>query len=333
MQAEPSDAQLTSTDHPRVDPVPGTLNIILALGTGAALCALLWLASHTASWWVLILAAVLFSYVNNTAFSLLHECVHGIFHRNRHINDNFGRVLSATFPTAFRFQQICHLGHHRRNRTEVELFDYYLPGDNRAMKFIQWYGILTGLYWFLSPIGCLLYLLCPWAFRAQPFRSGDSKLAQQTSLDAMLSGFDSAGGWRVRGEIVLTIALQCLVIWALDLSLLGWVACYAAFAVNWSSLQYADHAWSELDVNDGAWNLEVNRVVQWIFLNYHHHRAHHQHPSVPWVHLSKYLDPAEPRPSFLSIYLNMWRGPRPLPDSMLDELDATTDAKEPARAG
>ena len=90
--------------------------------------------------------------------------------------------------------------------------------------------------------------------------------------------------------------------------------CYAAFALNWSSLQYADHAWSELDVKEGAWNLRVNKVVQWLFLNYHHHKAHHQHPDVPWVHLHHHVDFSEPRPSFFRIYLSMWRGPRPMPE-------------------
>ncbi len=60
----------------------------------------------------------------------------GMFHARRAFNDLFGRVLSAFFPTAFRFQQICHLGHHRRNRSEAEMFDYYRPGDNVLMKYV-----------------------------------------------------------------------------------------------------------------------------------------------------------------------------------------------------
>ena len=83
--------------------------------------------------------------------------------------------------------------------------------------------------------------------------------------------------------------------------------------MNWSSLQYADHAWSELDVREGAWNLRVNKLVQWLFLNYHHHKAHHQHPEVSWLNLSEHVDFTEQRPSFLKIWLSMWRGPRPLP--------------------
>jgi fatty acid desaturase len=117
----------------------------------------------------------------------------------------------------------------------------------------------------------------------------------------------------MRLEILLSAAIQLLAWWTLDLTPVGWGACYAAFAVNWSALQYADHAWSDLDVRDGAWNLRVNRVVQYVFLNYHHHLAHHQHPEIPWIHLGKFVDVRAPRPSFLSIYLSMWKGPRPLP--------------------
>jgi fatty acid desaturase len=192
----------------------------------------------------------------------------------------------------------------------VELFDYFLPNDNRPLKAFQWYGILTGIYWLLPPLACLAWLLAPGLFRAALFRS---RTARQTSAEAMLSGFESAPEGRIRLEILFSLAMQAAMIWALDLSLAGWLCCYAAFALNWSSLQYADHAWSVRDVHDGAWNLKVSRVVQYLFLNYHHHRAHHQHPSVPWLHLPKYVDFAEERPSFLRIYLQMWRGPRPWP--------------------
>ena len=209
------------------------------------------------------------------------------------------------------FQKICHLGHHRRNRTEAELFDYYRPQDNWYIKCVQWYGILTGIYWTLSPLGCLLYLISPRIFRIRALHDRDSKLAHQTGTDAMLAGFEEAPETRARFEILTTTMIQALIIWGLGLSFTGWMCCYAAFAVNWSSLQYADHAWSERDVHNGAWNLKVNRVVQYVFLNYHHHRAHHQNPNTPWLHLPKYVDWSEKRHSFMDIYMKMWRGPRP----------------------
>ena len=268
-------------------------------------------ASHADSWRGLLAAGVAFSFVNNTVFALLHESVHGTFHARRWINEWAGRVTAAFLPTGLGFQRICHLGHHRRNRSDVELFDYYLPEDNRTLKTVQWYGILTGVYWLLSPVACLLYLACP-RMLTSPALRGQSRFAVQTSADAMLSGFDDAPSGTIRLEIVFSLALQLAAAWTLDLSFAGWGICYALFAVNWSSLQYSDHAWSPRDARSGAWNLKVTPVVQALFLNYHHHQAHHENPQVPWIHLPKYVDFSRERPSFVEIYLRMWGGPRSL---------------------
>ena len=297
---------------PARDPIPGGLNLALA-GTAAAVAlGLLAFASHTTSWGWRIAAAVGFSYVNNTIFSLLHEAVHGHFHPDRRINEAAGRLLASFFPTGLSFQRICHLGHHRRNRSDAEVFDYVLPGENRWVKTLQWYGILTGVYWLLSPLGCLVYLLWPGAFRL-PARFGDSRLLRQTSAAAMVSGFDGAPERTLRLEILLSFLLHGAYVVVLDLTWAGWLTCYAAFAINWSSLQYADHAFTVRHVHDGAWNLRVPRPVELLFLHYHHHKAHHQNPQVPWLHLPKYVDFTEPRPSFLGIWLRMWRGPRRWP--------------------
>jgi len=294
-------------------PIPGTLNLCLLALTSLAAAGLLAAASRASHWWLVALAALAFSYVNNTIFSLLHESVHRMFHANRRVNEWGGRVAAAFFPTALTFQRIFHLRHHRNNRTDVEQFDYLRPTDNRALKYAQWYAILTGLYWLASPIGMVVFLVWPGAFRSRVFRDSDSPLAQQTAANAMLEGFDDAPADRIRLEIVFSLLVQATLVWATHASWQGWLACYAAFGVNWSSLQYADHAWSELDVREGAWNLRVNKVVQWLFLNYHHHKAHHQHPDVPWLYLDQHVDFAEERPSFVKIWLSMWRGPRPLP--------------------
>lgn len=294
-------------------PIPGITNVCLLAGTSLVAAWLLAFASHARNWWQVGLAALAFSYVNNTIFSLLHESVHRMFHANRAVNEWGGRVAAAFFPTALTFQRIFHLRHHRNNRTEVEQFDYLRPTDNRVLKYAQWYAILTGLYWAASPIGMLVFLVWPGAFRSKWFRAKDSALAQQTAADAMLEGFDNAPSGRIRMEIVFTLMVQTMLVWFTHATWQGWLVCYAAFGVNWSSLQYADHAWSQLDVREGAWNLRVNTLVQWLFLNYHHHKAHHQHPEVPWLYLGEHVDFSEDRPSFARIWLSMWRGPRPLP--------------------
>jgi len=296
-------------------PIATALNVVLlvvAAGSGAAL---LWAASHSRSWVGMIACAVAFSYVNNTVFSLLHEATHGILHPNTRVNDWLGRLAAAFFPTAYSLQRAFHLTHHRNNRTELEQFDYLRPRDNRLLKLAQWYAIVTGFYWVFPPLACLVYFIVPRVFGLAVLRASDSTVAQQTGADAYLESVEDLSRSTVRMEILLTALIQAMMVWALDLTLAGWLCCYAAFGVNWSALQYADHAWSPLDVRDGAWDLRVNPVVRAFFLNYHYHLAHHRHPKVPWIHLPRFVDRGRPRPAFLAIYLAMWRGPRAFPET------------------
>ena len=116
---------MTSPDTERYA-IPEKRNIAIFLAALPATWGLLWLASHGSLGWAL-LAAGAFSLVNHTPFSLMHEAVHGVFSRNRARNDFFGTLCAPAFPTSFTLQTIAHLGHHRRNRTDEDLYDYYLP--------------------------------------------------------------------------------------------------------------------------------------------------------------------------------------------------------------
>ena len=294
--------------------IPGALNVALLIGVATSLCALLWLASHGSTWQI-VLAVVAFSFLNNTMFSLLHESVHGIAHRDRRINDLMGCFAAAFFPTGFTLQRVFHLGHHANNRTEEEQFDYIRPSDRPLLKRAQWYAILTGLYWVFVPLGAATYFIAPGLFTSRLLRSRNSPVAVQTGSASMFSGLARASRTRVRTEILFTIFVQLSMFFLLHLHFSGWLLCYAAFGFNWSSLQYTDHAFSPLDVHEGAWNLRVNPLTRLVFLNYHHHRAHHQSPQVPWIHLGALVDRAAERPSFWMIYRAMWRGPRPISEA------------------
>ncbi|HEV7241292.1 MAG TPA: fatty acid desaturase [Thermoanaerobaculia bacterium] len=291
--------------------IPGTLNIALTIAAASACSGALWLASHGSAWWQVAVAAIAFSFLNNTMFSLLHESVHGIAHENRAVNEALGRFAAVFFPTALSLQRVFHLAHHAHNRTVDEQFDYIRPFDRPLLKRAQWYAILTGLYWVFVPLGGVAYLVWPSLFTS----THASDTATQTGASSMFANLERAPRTVIRLELLFTIAVQLALFLLLDLSIAGWLFCYAAFAVNWSSLQYTDHAFSKLDVRDGAWNLRVTPVTRMLFLNYHHHLAHHRHPQVPWIHLGDYVDPSEERPSFWTIYWKMWRGPQPIPPS------------------
>jgi len=295
-----------------VEAIPATFNIVIALGSGAAALILLWGASHGESPVGVALAVVGFSFVGNTLFSCLHECVHGIFHPRRFINEAAGVWCAAFFPTGYSLQRAAHLGHHRRNRTPVEMFDYYSPRDSRILKTVQWYGIISGIYWVVAVLGWLAYLSMPFAFSSSR-QARWSELAEHTSGPAYLRSFAVAPPLRSRLELALTLSFQLLLFEVLHLTLTGWLLCYLAFGLQWSALQYADHAFAPLDVVEGAWDLRVHPWVQAVFLNYHLHLAHHRHPTTPWIHLPRYIDPSRPRPGFLAQYARMWLGPRPQP--------------------
>ena len=282
---------------------------------GLAACALLTVASHTSSSLLFLTAAILFAFVNNCLFSLLHEAVHGKFAQDSERNAVAGTIAAAFFPTSFTLQRSAHLTHHRNNRSDLERFDYIGPDENIPLKTGQWFSILTGFYWLGIPFALTVYVLfaelIPWKRLVRP----GSRFATQTSAGEFLESLMRLPLWRVRAEFLFSVAVQAGLVWALDLTLLGWAACYGAFALAWSSLQYADHAFTRLDRDEGAWNLRVGSFTRRMFLNYHDHLEHHREPSRPWRILPSRVDTAQHRPRFVEILYLMWQGPRLLPGS------------------
>lgn len=291
-------------------PIPEKLNIAVFVVTQLAIWGLLWLASHSSLGWAL-LSAWAFSLVNNTNFSLMHEAVHGIFSRNRVRNYLFGTLCAPTFPTSFTLQKIAHLGHHRRNRTDRDLYDYYLPDQSRALRNFQLYsGNLMGFYWASIPIGNLIYLIAPWMYTSKRFVEGP---ARQLGFEHHVREVAKYSGLRIWLECLLALVYQVLAWWLLDLTWQGWLLCYWAFALHWSALQYVIHAYSPRDKVNGAWNLRVLPITHALALYYQDHLAHHRHPQVPWVYVPGLVKPTDRRPTFWRIYFRLWGGVRPAP--------------------
>jgi len=292
-------------------PIPVGANIVVAAAALAVSLVSLRAASHASSWWALGLAAFVFSFANNTVFSLHHEAVHRTFHPSPGVNEAAGMLFSAFFPTIFSIQRVSHLGHHRRNRSDQELYDYYLPHQSWLLKTYWIYCLLTGFYWAIIPVASLVYVACPLAFRAAWFQHGP---ARWWGFEPFVRDIAAEPTGRIWREGAFTLAVQIALFLLLDLRFSAWLACYWAFGINWSSVQYADHAESPRDVIEGAWNLRFWPPTQAIFLNYNLHLAHHREPGVPWIHLPARVRPTDPDPSFWTIYLRLWRGARPAPD-------------------
>ncbi|MFO1183963.1 MAG: fatty acid desaturase [Bauldia sp.] len=290
-------------------PIPAGRNLSIGAVALAACAALLWLAAH-GPWWCVLGSAIAFSFANNTLFSLLHEAVHGNFSPNRRVNLAAGRIFAALFPTSFTVQRVSHLGHHRRNRSDVELYDYVLPGQSWWLKAYWIYCLLTGFYWLAIPMAGLVYFLCPWGFRSRAFLEGP---ARWWGFEPFIADVRREPPLRIWLEYAFAGAVQAGLFLLLDLNWAAWFACYWAFGLNWSSVQYTDHAWSVRDTIEGAWNLKRWPFIQAVFLNYNLHLAHHREPGLPWTALPQQLRPQDPMPGFWTIYRRLWLGPRPAP--------------------
>jgi fatty acid desaturase len=283
---------------------PGTLNLFLSsvIVTG-------WMGGQiiasSISGWTLVAFAVVFSFLTLPLYSLMHECEHNIFHKNKWINDVAGTILSAFFPGPFSFLRGCHLGHHRRNRTEAEMFEIIQPGDSAWKKTGFFYFMYLGGFWLSVPVSMIPLLLWPALLK--------SRMIQNTvSASAMVNGVPRHFYLRIRLECVFVLVLHLALIWSLNLNPSTYLLILVAGGINWSSQQYIQHAGSPLDVIHGAHNLKASRLYQKWILNFNWHLAHHQHPQVPWNMLPKFHDPSRDRPPYLVSFLKFWRGPRRL---------------------
>jgi len=144
--------------------MPERLNWLLLELAAVATSALLLAASHGFAFF----AAIAFAFVNNLPFSLMHEAVHGVASSNKRRNAAIGILAACMFPTSFTLQRVAHLGHHARNRTDSDLYDYYLPAQSKAVRNLWLYaGNLLGLYWFCIPLSNALYLVATPLYRSR----------------------------------------------------------------------------------------------------------------------------------------------------------------------
>ncbi|MDR3158468.1 MAG: fatty acid desaturase [Zoogloeaceae bacterium] len=290
-------------------PIPVSLNLLMFAAALSGCLGLLWAASHLSIGWA-FLAAAGFAVLNNTLFTLMHEAIHGVLLPHPRANALLGLACGALVPVPLAAYAYGHMQHHVRNRTDDELFDYYLPGDSRVRKNAWLYlGNLLGGFWALMALATVLYLLCPWFCRSPRRR----REAVGLGIGAGVGDIAQLPLGKTWLQCLFVALTQAAMIYFLELSLSGWLLCYGAFALHWSALQYTHHAWSARDVETGAWNLRVFAPVRWLSLNYHYHLAHHTHPDIPWIYLGQFVGEQETRPSFWKNYLTLWGGVRPAP--------------------
>jgi fatty acid desaturase len=284
-------------------PIPATLNLLIAAIQITALLALLRLSATATGWWLLAVALG-YGVVMNSAYAMLHEAEHGILHPRRAINEIAGAILALFFPAPFHLIRQGHLGHHLRNRSDDEAFDFYFEGESRVWRALQLYGILTGFFWFVVILSNFLAVFSPRLLRPKAYSFDRATNAVLVSLNPKFLPL-------VRAEGLAALMLHGTLIWWWRIPLWHWFAALAGFGVIWSAMQYVHHFGTERDVAKGALNLRTFPLLDALWLNHNWHLRHHLSPTIPWIYLPALdTEGGTSRGPVWLAYLRMWRGPR-----------------------
>jgi len=284
-------------------PIPARLNLVIALTQIVTLLGLLRFSASVEGWWLLAVALA-YALVMNSAYSMMHEAEHQLLHPKRWLNDLMGMVLALFFPAPFHLARQGHLGHHMRNRSDDEAFDFYFEGESKVWKFLQLYGVLTGLFWVVIVLTNVIAVFAPQILRSKAVRIDRPTADLLDSLNP---------GWlpMVRLEAAAAILLHVGLIWYWQIPVWHWVATLCCFGALWSAMQYVHHFGTPRDVVEGSVNLRTWPWLDAMWLNHTWHLRHHRHPTVPWIYLPKLEEgPADTREHMLAAYLRMWRGPK-----------------------
>lgn len=291
---------------------PQKLNVVLILVVQTLALGSLYLGSNVWSGWLgMLICAVVYSFVLQTNYALMHEAMHGILHKNSKVNALLGSLCSNLFPVPFSVIRVTHAMHHRHNRDSNERFDLYHGDHDRLKQTLNWYGIMTGVFWLLTVVSLNLIGIYPKILKkmkinrhsAHVFRALRIYFAQNSPLLPRL-------------QILFILVYWAGAIWFLNLSLSMLALAAFAFAFNWSTRQYIQHAFADVNKISGSHNLKTNRVNGWILLNGQWDLVHHYCPTAPWIALSnigKRL-PEQPTLTYLKQYCRMWKGPMRLSD-------------------
>ncbi len=286
-------------------PIPGSLNLSIAACQVLAAGAIFSGVANVSSAWQLGVLAGLMAVLGNSIYSIIHEAEHGILHRNRRINDTVGVIMALLFPAPFHLIRQGHLGHHRRNRSDDEAFDLYFEGDRPWLKWLILYGILTGFYWLLVVLSNVIVIFFPSILHRRFFEFDRPSVAFMDSLNPKYVRW-------IQLEGLLACGLHIAIVWLLNIPLLHYAVVYFGFGFSWSAMQYVHHFGTERHVLRGTRNVWLWAPIDLLWLNHNWHRAHHEHPTVPWVYLpavSRHTGQTD-REFLPWRYLKMWQGPR-----------------------
>jgi fatty acid desaturase len=285
-------------------PIPQRMNLLILALQAIGLAAAFFLLRIVDVGWQLAALAAGFAILMNSVYATMHEAEHGILLRSRRWNDLVGVVLGLFVPVPFHLARQGHLGHHQRNRSDDEAFDFYFAGESPVWKHVQLYGILTGSFWLMLVLSNPLVAVAPGLLKRKHFEFDRPTAALVDSLNPRYRWLVCLEGW-------MAVLLHAGLVLGLGLPLVSYLLIYGAFGLSWSAMQYVHHFGTPRHVVDGARNLYLWAPIDRVWLNHNWHHTHHHHPTIPWIYLPSLGELEGRERSFLlTAYLRMWRGPR-----------------------
>jgi fatty acid desaturase len=237
-------------------------------------------------------------------YSLIHEAEHNILFPSAWWNNFLGRWLCCMFIVSFSFFRHCHMRHHKKNRTDIEMWDLYYEHQVKWKRYGNLYLMMVGFGYLSLWLSVLLF-----AFKPSLVFHGILQKHQESA--GFLEGCDQKDKIAIfHRESILVILFQILIILIFHLNFISWFILFMVHGFIWSSQNYVNHAFSPRDIINGGHNLKMPLFLKPLYLNFNVHLAHHQNPRVPWIHLSQFIRSRENRISFFKNYIRLWKGPK-----------------------
>ncbi|MEO7801386.1 MAG: fatty acid desaturase [Ginsengibacter sp.] len=284
--------------------IPVKINILIIAVCSVLYFILLYAVSHTTLIGLKLLLGLAFGIIMIPVYSLMHEAAHNALHPTYRWNVFLGRCLCCLFIVPFTFFRHCHLKHHKKNRTDEEMWDLYYEHQNKWLRYGNLYLMMIGFGYLALWLSVILFAIAPRLINSGIFK-------KHNEIKGFLEGSDDVHKLKVaQFEAISVILFQVLCLWILKWDFTSWLILYLIHGFIWSSQNYVNHAFSPRDIINGAHNLKVPVWLKLIYLNFNLHLAHHQNPKIPWLHLPKFIKSGKGRFSFFKNYVRLWKGPK-----------------------
>ena len=141
--------------------IPERINSIVIVGCTICYFGFMLLAAAQDSYWIKILYGIGFGIIMIPVYSLIHEAEHGILYHNRWWNQFLGRYLCCLYIAPFSFFRHCHLKHHKKNRTDEEIWDLYYEHQDKRLRYGNLYLMMMGIGYFMIWLSVIVFAFYP----------------------------------------------------------------------------------------------------------------------------------------------------------------------------